>query len=158
MSDGEDQQQENPLQDVEEDARQNQPAAFDPADNLADLSHQDQLAALEGVSIQLQAVLDRASAVGDNPGLAAEVEGARTALAGVAAHIASGATATATTAGAVPPAAHSPLVPSLSLFSRTTDLPDHEIGLEAITLPKNKTRARGNKAGVNRPRASNHPS
>ena len=107
MSEGEDQQQENPLQDVEEDERQNQPAAFDPADNLADLSHQDQLSALEGVRIQLQAVLDRASAVGDNPGLAAEVEGARNALAGVAAHIASGAT-TATTAGAVPPAANSP--------------------------------------------------
>ena len=99
-------------------------------------------------------MLDRASAVGDNPGLAAEVEGARTALAGVAAHIASGATATATTAGAVPPAANSPPVPSLSLFSRTTDLPDHEIGLEAITLPKNKRGIEGTKQGsIDRERA-----
>ena len=78
MSENDNQQQENPLQDLEEETpptRENQPAAFDPADNLADMSHQDQLAALEGVSIQLQAVLNRASAVGDNPGLAAEVEG-----------------------------------------------------------------------------------
>ena len=156
MSDNDNQQQEDPLHGAEEETpptRQNQPAAFDPADNLADLSHQDQLAALEGVRIQLQAVLDRASAVGDNPGLAAEVEGARNALAGVVAHIASGAT-TATTAGAVPPAANSPPVPSLSLFSRTTDLPDHEIGLEAITLPKNKRGIEGTKQGsIDRERA-----
>ena len=55
MSEGEEQQQENPLHDAEEETpptRQNQPVAFDPADNLADLSHQDQLSGLEGVRIQ----------------------------------------------------------------------------------------------------------
>ena len=82
MSDSEEQEQENLLQDLEEETP---PTRQDPAVNLTGLSHQDQLIALENVRLQLEAALSTASAMDTNLALQAEVARARAAMATTAA-------------------------------------------------------------------------
>ena len=98
---------------------------------------------LDAFELVLQNIVAEANAGNSNLSLSARVAAMQATLAAVTAppsvSAGTGSTAgTSSTAGAVLPSVGTPAAPSLRLFTRTVDLPDKLIGLEAIILPKSK--------------------